>query len=222
MCSRIHIYLTGFLISFLGSLPFGTLNITAFNIAAYRSFSEAVYYSLAVVLIELIVVRITLKFSKRINFEGGLISLALPVAAAVLLYLSISGFISAGKIGASGIQPIILPLVKSAFVLGLVLSLSNPLHFPFWIGWNGVLKAKGKLNDEKGMYVSYLCGIGLGSLAALILYILAGKYLIGGNNRFHFLITFITSGLYLIFSGYLMVVFIRKYHKVRLQIKRRA
>lgn len=222
MLSRLHIYFTGFIISFLGSLPFGSLNITAFNIAAYRSLYEALFYALAVVLVELIAVRITLGYSKKINFESGLILFSLPFFAAVLMYLSISGFIAAGNTETSGMNPIIYPPINSYFLLGLLLSLSNPLHFPFWMGWNAFLRDKGKLSNQPGMHASYIFGIGIGSMLALLVFIVAGKYLIAGNNHFHRLIDIVTSSLYLIFSCYLILLFIRKYYKVPYPSKKRV
>ena len=82
------------LISFLVTLPLGTLNITAFTIAASQSLWDAFWFSIAVVIIELIVVRLTLYSDKKINFKGKLSFYLIPIAAIVLFYLAIKNFVS--------------------------------------------------------------------------------------------------------------------------------
>lgn len=79
---------TGFLISFLGALPLGTLNVTTFQIAAVKEVSSALWFALAVVLVELIEVRLTLDWKGAIHLEHRLFYYVLPTASAVLLYLA--------------------------------------------------------------------------------------------------------------------------------------
>jgi len=55
-----NIFLWGMLISFLGSLPLGTLNIAAMQIGIQESIKDAIWFSLGSLLVEMIYVRISL------------------------------------------------------------------------------------------------------------------------------------------------------------------
>ena len=56
----LKIFFWGLMISFLGSLPFGTLNVAAMQISVQESISNAIYFSLGSLLVEMIYVRISL------------------------------------------------------------------------------------------------------------------------------------------------------------------
>ena len=175
MGKHIKILISGLLISFLGSLPLGTLNTTAFQISASQSISQAIVFAFAVVLVELIVVYITLNYASKINFKSKLFSYILPVSIVLLVYLSISNFMSFDDAQHASKSSYVFPLIKSSFLLGLLLSILNPMHVPFWMGWNSILIEKRKLNDKPGMYPSYISGIGLGTLGSLMIFVFAGK-----------------------------------------------
>ena len=152
MNKLLRIGLTGLLISFLGSLPLGTLNITAFQIAVFQDVGNALWFALAVVLVELLVVRITLKWSGTIDLRNRIFFYTLPLAALILLYLSVASFMTIGEERELGTSLNLIPMIKSSFVLGLLLSILNPMHFPFWISWNSILTAKKTLSVKKDLY----------------------------------------------------------------------
>ena len=85
----IKVGLLGLFISFLGMLPPGTLNITAFDIAASGKIDDALWFAIAVVFVELIVVKITLIGSKKINFDNKWSFLLMSIAVVILVYLAI-------------------------------------------------------------------------------------------------------------------------------------
>jgi len=60
MIKYFKIIVYGLLISFLGSLPLGTLNVTAFQIASTENLYAAIMFAIAVTLVELLAVKITL------------------------------------------------------------------------------------------------------------------------------------------------------------------
>ena len=60
MSKFIKIFSWGLLISFLGSLPLGTLNVAAMQIGIQESIVNALYFSLGSLCIEMIYVRISL------------------------------------------------------------------------------------------------------------------------------------------------------------------
>jgi threonine/homoserine/homoserine lactone efflux protein len=204
MNSHLKILSTGLLISFLGTLPLGTLNTTAFQISASRNMEQALMFSLAVILIEVLVVIITLIGGNRINYSSKIFSFIMPLAITLLLYLSVSNFASANNVLANKPTSMLFPLIKSAFLLGLVLSTLNPMHIPFWMGWNSILIARKSLNNSPGMYTSYVTGISIGSFAGFLVFIILGNLILESYQRYSFIIAFAMGILYLGFATYLL------------------
>ncbi|HTG57775.1 MAG TPA: LysE family transporter, partial [Niabella sp.] len=60
MKGTVRIFFTGMLVSFLGTLPLGTLNIAAMQIAITESVRNAMLFSLGALTAEMIYVRISL------------------------------------------------------------------------------------------------------------------------------------------------------------------
>jgi threonine/homoserine/homoserine lactone efflux protein len=199
----VKVYFAGFLISFLGTLPFGTLNITAFQIAVTRNIKEAFVFVLATIIVELIVVRLTLSPVLKLRINSKWQFYMFPLAIALLLYLAVTEFRSAGHLPQVSITANLLPVIKSSVVSGFLLSILNPMHIPFWMGWNNVLATKNILNNQPGMYGSYMTGIGLGSVAGFLPFILAGDFILQYYSQYNFLITYLLGGIYVCFALYL-------------------
>ncbi len=51
----------------------------------------------------------------------------------------------------------------------------SPAAIPFWLGGSSVLYGRGVLMNRKGIYNSYLIGIGLGTFVAHCIFIFGGK-----------------------------------------------
>lgn len=156
-------------ISLMGSLPPGTLNVSVTTLAFNKGIMAAVEFSIAAILIEMVMVRIA---AFAVNKVAGLFfQLFGLLSAFIIIILGLTTFIASfhpqsAPIPLAGQQP---------FLSGLFLSLINPFHLPFWIGWTTVLKSKGILKDQ---YYLYITGIGFGTALAFIAYILAGSLLI--------------------------------------------
>ena len=209
----LKIFVSGVLISFLGTLPLGTLNITAFQIAASQNVNEAVVFAIAVIIVELIVVLITLYGAKKINFSSKLFVFILPLGIFLLTHLAISSFVSAFTHEALESNANLFPMIKSSFALGLLLSVINPMHFPFWMSWNSVLVTRKTLSNKPGIYSSYVTGIGLGSIAGLMIFILAGKIIFQNYQQYSFIISFAMGCLYTFFALFLIYRFYKNHLK---------
>lgn len=201
----------GMLVSFLGALPLGTLNLTAFDIAASEGLVAALWFAFAVILVELIMVRIALYGSEYLDISGRVTNYLLPLGVLLLLYLSISSFLSAQHTQELSSNSAFFPKISSAFVLGLLLSALNPLQIPFWLTWSKVLTAKGILKKSKGFYNFYLMGIGIGSFIGLAIFIFVGKYIFNNYSDYSFITSILMGVLYLGFAIYLLYVFIKRH-----------
>lgn len=196
----------GFVVSLLGSLPLGALNLTAFQIAMDKGQTDAFWFSVAVVLVEQMVVSLMFIGAKKLNIKPAYFKWLLPLIVLLLFYLALQNFQLIESGGAS-LPLATLPQFESAFLLGLLLNSLNPLQFPFWAGWNKTFLEKGWF--EKSPYASftlYLVGIGIGTFLALWIFVSLGDRLVVESATFQNWIygvlgfIYLALGLYLIFK----------------------
>lgn len=203
MKRRIRIYSSGLLISFLGSLPFGTLNITVFQISASQTTKAALIFALAAILVELIIVRLSLGLTEKLKIGGKLFTYLLPITITLLLLLAFSSFQTATTSSTIELGKSSFPLIQSPFILGLVMSTLNPMHLPFWTGWNSVLISKKTLDRQPGMFTFYISGIALGSILGFLVFIFAGQLIFENYSKYSTTISKIMGLFYLGFALYL-------------------
>lgn len=167
---------TGMFISFLGTLPMGTLNISAMQISVTDGIRPAIYFSAGALLVEVSYVRITLvamdwfrkhkKLLKGMEWATLLIILALAVSS---FYTALHPSLKANPILSNSVH---------RFWLGAGMSAINPLQIPFWFGWSTVLTNKNILVRGEHQYVSYIIGIGIGTFIGHCVFIFGGRLLV--------------------------------------------
>lgn len=209
MKTYLKIFSWGFIISFPGTLPLGTINVTAFNLATSQNVQQAILFALSAVFVELIVIRITLAGASKINLNSRIFSYLSPIAIAFLIYLAVSSFISIGNTSSSNAL-ILFPFVRSSILLGLLLSFLNPLYFPFWMGWNSILMSRNLLTNSTGIKTFYMTGAGIGSFAGHLAYILLGHLIVSHVQQFSNYLSLLLGSFYLAFAIYLLAGFVRK------------
>ncbi len=178
------IFFWGMIISFLGTLPPGALNITATQIAAQKGQEAALVFAAASMLAEIIIVRLALTGVKQIIAKRRLFQILEIITAALLLAMTIGCFIAAAKMG--GIANILPDYHLPPFATGLFMTFINPLHIPFWLGWTSVLMNKGIMSPAPVQYNWYIAGIGLGTFLGFLAFVFAGQVLLSEfeNNQF--------------------------------------
>nr|WP_299343213.1 LysE family transporter [Allomuricauda sp.] len=217
MRKTLKILFAGLLVSFLGALPLGTLNLTAFDIAASEGLFSAFWFAAAVILVELVVVRLTLYGNEKLRLTDRLTNYLFAFGIVLLVYLSITSFMDPSKVSEVGSKAEWLPKISSPFILGLLLSALNPLHFPFWMTWTKVLSSKGILMKTSRSYISYILGIGIGSLMGLTVFIMLGEYVFTDYGKYSTVTNYLMGLLYLGFSLYLLFLLLKKHLNLKLQ-----
>lgn len=173
----VRIFFWGLMISFLGSLPLGTLNIAAMQIGIQESIKNAIYFSLGSLLVEMIYVRISLIGVDWIRKQAKLMKAMEWFTLIIILALATGSFIAAAAKGHSA-KNIFLENNMHRFLLGMFMSAVNPVQIPFWFGWSTVLFTKKILEPVKAQYNIYIIGIGLGTLAGNCIFIFGGKWVV--------------------------------------------
>ncbi len=218
MFRALKLFGAGLLISFLGALPLGSLNITAFDISASQNVQNALLFSFAAILVELIYVKLTLWGSQRITLDGKWTYIALSLAILLLLYMGVSSFMSVTDYGnIESTKGAFFPKMTSPILLGLLLSALNPLQIPFWMTWNKVLESKGILKHKTTSIITYMSGIGFGTLTGLLIFIFAGKLIVANYAEYAQITSFSIGLIYIGFSFYLMYVVLKKRLKLKTQ-----
>lgn len=167
------------MISFLGSLPLGTLNIAAFQIGYYETIENAIYFSIGSLLVEMIYVRISLVGINWVSKQVKLMRIMQWITFAIILALAIGSFVSATQTtDTHEVKNKMLELHLNRFVLGVFMSAINPVQIPFWFGWSTVLFSKKILEPNHTQYNFYIVGIGLGTLCGNAVFIFGGKWLV--------------------------------------------
>ena len=173
----VRIFFWGLMISFLGSLPLGTLNIAAMQIGIQESIKNAIYFSLGSLLVEMIYVRISLIGVDWIRKQAKLMKAMEWFTLIIILALATGSFIAAAAKGHSA-KNVFLENTMHRFLLGMFMSAVNPVQIPFWFGWSTVLFTKKILEPVKAQYNIYIIGIGLGTLAGNCIFIFGGKWVV--------------------------------------------
>jgi threonine/homoserine/homoserine lactone efflux protein len=167
------IFFTGMFISFLGSLPLGTLNVAAMQIGITDGYTAAILFSLGSLLVEMIYVRVSLVGMDWIRKQEKIFKVLEWVTLIIVLALAVSSFYAAlhPKTG----KNIILSSTLPRFVLGATMCAVNPVQIPFWFGWSTVLFAKKVLLPKNSHYNLYILGIGIGTFIGNCVFIFGGQ-----------------------------------------------
>jgi threonine/homoserine/homoserine lactone efflux protein len=177
MSKLIKIFCWGLMISFLGSLPLGTLNVAAMQIGIQESIKDAIYFSFGSLLVEMIYVRISLVGIDWVRKQDKLMKAMEWVTLFIIIALAVGSFIAAAK-GNGETKNVLLQNNMHRFLLGMLMCAINPVQIPFWFGWSTVLFTKKILEPKKDHYNSYIVGIGLGTLAGNCVFIFGGRWMV--------------------------------------------
>jgi len=166
-------------ISFLGSLPLGTLNVAAMQIGIQESIENAIWFSLGSLVVEMIYVRISLIGIDWVRKQYKLMRIMEWITLGIIVALAVGSFIAALKTGAgSHAKNGFLEIGIHRFLLGMLMCAINPVQIPFWFGWSTVLFTKNILEPKSKNYNLYILGIGLGTLAGNSVFIFGGKWMV--------------------------------------------
>jgi threonine/homoserine/homoserine lactone efflux protein len=173
----LSIFFLGMILSFLGQLPLGTINMTAIQIAVQEHFRKAWKYSMGIALVEMIYLRLILSGMQWIIQNRLLFSLFNWLTILFFGVLGVLGFISAQKQSPDQ-KALLLNNRLDRFLLGMSMSALNPAQVPFWVIWSGYFLNQGFLKPGFTYFNIYTLGTGLGTLGGLVLYLYGGNWLV--------------------------------------------
>ena len=201
--------LVGFLVSFVGSIPLGYLNLIGFEIFSKNGLNNLLLYLLGVVLIEGIVIYFTLEFASFLTKQKKWLMGIDVFTIVFLLLLSSTYFLKTNQNQASSIYTLYMP-----FITGLILSCLNFVQIPFWTGWNLYLVNNNYIVTKKPNNYFFVAGTLFGTFFGMLILIKGLNYAAKFNtvidpNSIVKVIPVIFFGLAL----FQMVQFYRKYYR---------
>ena len=185
------------LISFLGTLPMGTLNITAMQIGIQESVKNALLFVLGSLLVEMVYVRISLVGINWIQKQDALMKAMQWITFIIILALA-TGSIMAALHPDDEAKNVILQNNMHRTLLGMFMCAINPVQIPFWFGWSTVLFNRKILKPINSHYNIYIIGIGLGTLMGNSVFIFGGKWLVSRIANSMEYINWVIGGIFAI------------------------
>lgn len=194
MSKLVRIFFTGMLISFLGSLPLGTLNVAAMQISISDGIYPAFLFSSGSLLAEMIYVRLSLIAMDWIRKQHKLFKMLEWLTLLIVVALAVSSFYAA--VHPSVHKNVILSSTVNRFILGFGMCAINPVQIPFWFGWSTVLYTKKVLLPKSSHYNSYIVGIGIGTLFGNFVFIFGGRLIAEKINSNTNILNWIIGGIF--------------------------
>ncbi|MFM9909241.1 MAG: LysE family translocator [Chitinophagaceae bacterium] len=163
-------------ISFLGSLPLGPLNLITTYISVSDGANAAILFSAGCIVAELIFVRLALTAMKWLSQRQSFFKTLEWITVIIILLLAFFSFKAAiQKTEFSSAMP---TTINHHFWAGILFSAVDPMKIPFWFLWSTFLMGNKTLLPNNSNYNFYVVGIGLGSLFGFLVFIYGGNYLI--------------------------------------------
>jgi len=208
MSALLFIACMGWLVSFLGQLPLGSMSLTATQIHVQEGSRSAWLYAIGVTIVEMIYLRLSLKGIDWVYVHKTFFTILGWLTVVFFLVLGIFSFRSARNQQADK-KGLLINNKLNRFVLGLSLSAMNPAQIPFWILWSSYMLSWKILHSNSIEYDYFTVGAGIGTMSGLAVYMYGGNYLVTKLNVSNKTLNKIMGGIF-IFAGavqlYRMVV----------------
>lgn len=204
----LKIFFTGLLVSFIGSLPLGTLNVAAMQISVSEGVTQAMLFSVGSLIAEMIYVRISLVAMDWVRKQKLFFKILEWVTLGIVLALAVFSFYAA--LSPHDHENKILSSTMPKILLGFTMSGLNPVQIPFWFGWSTVLFSKKVLLPRNDHYNSYIVGIGIGTFIGNLVFIFGGKIIADKISNNQDILNWIIGGIFTITAIIQIIRMVRK------------
>lgn len=203
--------LVGFVVSFVGSIPLGYLNVIGFDIYKHAGLRSLITYLLGVITVEVFVIYFTLIFAEQLVSSKKLLRF---IEGFSVLFMFVLAYIFYASATNSNSQSSVFREYqdRTPYFVGLFFSALNFIQIPFWVGWNLYL-LNGKyieMADSKKYF--YVLGTLVGTFFGMLALILSLHFLTSQTDFFaKYLMRFIIPFVFIGLGVYQGIQFWRKY-----------
>jgi len=162
----IQVFLVGTVLSFIGSIPPGTLNLAVLQLGMEHKIKTALRFALAVAIIEYPYAWIAVVFESWVTASPVVVDNFQLITAIVMTVIGAFSIWSARKPSEFSVR-----FNESGFRRGIVLSILNPMAIPFWVAYTAFLKSQGWIDlSTQWLVHSYVLGTSAGVMILLTLF----------------------------------------------------
>lgn len=163
--------LVGFLVSFIGSIPLGFLNIVGYEIYGRFGIDRLNFYLLGIIAVEAAVIYLTMIFAEKLSANKRLLK-GIDFFSIVFMLILAFLFWSHSKATVSGEDYLSRYVGCSSFMIGVILNSLNFVQLPFWVGWNLYLINAGYISVDKALKYAYIGAALMGTFVGMLAFIL--------------------------------------------------
>ena len=175
--------LVGFLVSFLGSIPLGYLNLVGLEIYTKSGLHDLVFFLFGVILVETFVIYFTLLFAKQLINNKKLMKIIDFFGVGFMFVLAFAFYFNFNQETKSN-EIFRDYLIYSPFVIGVILNCFNFLQLPFWASWNLYLLNGKYIRIERKLKYYYIAGTLIGVFLGMFSLIVILQAFFQKTNQF--------------------------------------
>lgn len=214
---RIKNISVGFVVSFLGSIPLGYLNLVGFEIYNKTGLHNLFLFLLGIVFVESFVIYFTLLFAKQLVNNKKLMKVIDFLGIVFMLILSYSFYAHRDSMlnNSSYVERY---MMYSPFVIGVLLNCFNFLQLPFWTGWNLYLINENYISTEKNYKYYYIAGTLIGVFIGMLSLILVLQLIFKNTSYiFNYLMLILIPLFFIFLAGIQTFKVYNKYFNIKLK-----
>lgn len=196
MLNGMYVFLVGMLVSFLGTLPLGSLNVASMQIATRENVRAGMKFAFGAAMVEIIYLRLSLKGMDWVLRHHTLFVFFSWGTVVMLLALSAASFAAAFRTQHQ--RNVLLNNGMNRFLLGITMSAINPMQIPFWFGWSTYLMSNNILLPTTLQFNLFTCGVGSGTICGLGAFVYGGTYMVRKLNANHKRLDIIIACIFLV------------------------
>lgn len=162
----IQTLLVAFIVSYIGSVPPGTINVSVMQLAILNKKRAAVFFAFAASIVEFVYAGITVQFHLLLSNNEVIADYFRIITSLALIGLGLVNLLS--KSTSTSIKVDTKVTGRHGFARGLILGVLNPMSIPFWLVITTYLENDGWVNVSGYGYWTYLVGLATGTLCLLL------------------------------------------------------
>lgn len=203
----------GFVVSFIGSIPLGYLNLAGLEIYSKSGLHNLVLFLFGVIFVETFVIYFTLLFARQLVNSKKLMKIIDFFAVGFMFVLAYLFYSNSNQTTPAN-NHINQFLMYSPFVIGVILNCFNFLQLPFWTSWNLYLINGKYIATEKQLKYYYIAGTLIGVFLGMLSLIVTLQTVFQKTNQFSKYVMPVFIPLFFILLGSIQVFKVyKKYFK---------
>jgi threonine/homoserine/homoserine lactone efflux protein len=177
------VFLIATLVSFVGSIPPGTINVSVMQLSMLNQRRAALFLGLGAATVEFVYAGITVKFQQFLMENRELELYFQVITASVLVILGIINLFS--KTNSNDFETKDIVKRRTGFKKGALLGILNPLTLPYWLVVTTYLETHQWVQLQGIRYWAYISGISVGTFLLMIFVdVLGNKFKQVSDNSF--------------------------------------